>query len=237
MGISQSSIKSIFSFGQRNVHFLHIGKNAGTQIWGISNQINNRSRSVRIIKHDHDVSLKHLRETDEYFFSIRDPITRFKSGFYSRKRKGQPATFVEWTRHDALAFGSFEHANDLAESLFESGRTGEVAWAAMKSLRHSSQNQSDWFDCRGNFLSVQPPIWIIRQERFEDDLKQFLSRLNLELGIEDIKIVDGDVASHKNNYELTPPISEKAAEKLRKWYAQDFEFYRLCDNWIEANQR
>jgi hypothetical protein len=88
--------------------FLHIGKNAGTQILHLANQL--QHDGIVINKMPHRSKLRDIDENDQYFFSIRDPISRFKSGFYSRKRKGQPRIYSEWTPHEAAAFKSFEHA-------------------------------------------------------------------------------------------------------------------------------
>lgn len=216
------------------IHFLHIGKNAGTQIANICQQVNSASKERVILKHGHDIYLKNIPKGEDYFFSIRNPISRFKSGFYSRKRKGQPRIYSEWSEYDEVAFSEFEHANDLAESLFQTGDIGRRAWAAMKSIRHTAQNQSDWFVCCGNFLRSRPPVWIIRQENFEDDMRDFLSLANLRLRDGAIDFSVDDATSHKNDYTNTPQLSKKSEENLRAWYVQDLEFYAMCENWIES---
>lgn len=221
------------SSNDQTIHFLHIGKNAGTQVNNIAKQINDLSQTRSVKKRHHDVFLKDLPSEADYFFSVRNPISRFSSGFYSRKRKGQPRIYSEWTPYDELSFSEFEHANDLAESLFEPGDEGRKAWAAMKSIRHTSQNQCDWFYCCGNFLRLRPPIWVIRQEKFEEDIKTFISKAFPELDISDINFGADDVKSHRNDYTDIPPLSEKAKHNLRIWYTQDFAFYDMCNAWIE----
>jgi hypothetical protein len=219
------------------IHFLHIGKNAGTQIKNIAKQVNAMSPSRQVVKRRHDVFLRNLPEGADYFFSIRDPISRFKSGFYTRKRKGQPRLYSEWTDDDALAFAEFDHANELAESLFAPGETGHRAWAAMKSIRHTAQDQSDWFYTRGNFLRTRPPIWIVRQEAFEADMRTFLARAGLGVDAEAIDFVGDAVSAHRGDYAGIPPLSERARENLRVWYAQDLAFVAACTAWIEAGGR
>jgi len=81
-----------------DIHFLHIGKCAGTQILSITKQVNAKTSGRKIRKHGHDVFLRHLPEEADFFFSIRDPTSRFRSGFYSRKRKGPPRHFSERSR-------------------------------------------------------------------------------------------------------------------------------------------
>ncbi|MBK1634633.1 sulfotransferase family 2 domain-containing protein [Rhodovulum adriaticum] len=217
--------------GRRRIHFLHIGKTAGTQMKHVAQQVNAQSKTVTLVKHGHDVFLKDLPEDEAYFFCMRDPISRFRSGFYSRKRKGQPKTYNEWTDYERAAFETFEHANDLAEALFAEDETGLRAFGAMKSMRHTAQNQSDWFYCCGNFLQVRPPVWVLRQESFAQDLEKFASRAGLDVAYH---LSETPAHAHRNDYSAVPPLSERAHDNLRRWYAQDFELIRACEAWRAA---
>lgn len=221
-------------FPPNEIHFLHIGKNAGTQIKRMSDAINERSPDRPIVTHTHDFFLKHLPPRARYFFSLREPVSRFKSGFYSQKHHGRPAFDVPWTRDEEITFREFEHANDLAESLFAEGELGMKAWAAINSIRHTAQHQSDWFYLRGNFLQLTPPVWIIRQEHFDADLEVFLRRAGYDVALEDLVSRPDPKASNRNDYSDIPPISEKGVDNLRRWYAQDFELYRACEHWLAA---
>ena len=97
------------------IAFLNIGKNAGTQVKNIAEKLSKYGIKIRAL--GHFARLMQLPENSRYFFSVRKPETRFVSGFYSRKRKGQPLFFNEWTKHEAIAFGLFDDANELAENL------------------------------------------------------------------------------------------------------------------------
>ncbi|WP_417241148.1 MULTISPECIES: sulfotransferase family 2 domain-containing protein [Pseudomonadota] len=222
---------------KRKFHFLHIGKNAGSQIGKISRELNSVSVDKKIIVHGHDTRLKDLPLNEDYFFSIRNPIKRFVSGFYSRKRKGQPYHNSEWSEFDKIAFSEFEHANDLAESLFAQGRIGMSAWAAMKSIRHTSQHQADWFCCAGNFLKVRPPVWIIRQENFDSDINTFMERAGF-LPSDRLMATNStdSTFAHRNDYSEIPQLSELAIRNLKLWYAPDFVFYDICEHWIRTNE-
>lgn len=219
---------------RKPIHFLHVGKTAGTEIRRYLKVLAQRLQQTHFVVHGHDTGLKDLPAGEDYLFSIRDPISRFRSGFYSRKRKGQPLTFSEWTAHDAQAFADFEHANDLAEALFREDVAGMKAFCAMKSIRHTAQNQSDWIDLCGYFLSIRPPLAIIRQEHFAEDMRY----LQYRLGLREPVVVERDkVKSHENDYGGTPVLSELARANLQKWYAQDHEFYRICNAWIASHQK
>jgi hypothetical protein len=213
----------------REIAFLHIGKNAGTQIMHLAQQL--KGHGVQVHQLPHARKLYEVPPALNYFFSIRDPITRFKSGFYSRKRKGQPRIHVEWTRPEALAFARFQHANELAEALFRTDAAGYEAAQAIQSIRHTAMQQIDWFE-RVGFLDLRPPVWIIRQENFAADFGVFLARLGLPLRFDDLQPATEAAAAHSNDYSQVPPLSELARENLRRWYARDLVFYELCVQWM-----
>jgi hypothetical protein len=215
------------------IAFLHIGKNAGTQIMVLAQQL--KSHGVTVHQLPHDAKLYRLSDKLPYFFSIRNPVTRFKSGFYSRKRKGQPRLYVEWSRHEALAFQNFEHANDLAEALFRDDALGRLATQAIQSIRHTSMQQIDWFE-RIGFLELRPPVWIIRQERLEEDFNTLLARMGLQIKCSDLKLAVDKTAAHANDYGTAPELSPRAKENLSRWYARDQVFCDLCLDWM-AKQR
>lgn len=214
----------------RQVHFLHIGKCAGTYLKALADKINAGGHGVQIITHPHRVMLLNLPPRATYFFSIRRPETRFVSSFYSRKRKGQPRYNSEWTPLERVSFAVFEHANDLAEALFETSVTGQHAFAAMKSIEHLALDQSDYVRGCGFFLTEWPPIAIIRQEHFDRDVGVLYRRLGIA---RPPQVMADAVTAHRNDYQGARPLSEKAIANLRRWYAQDEEFYRICDFWIE----
>lgn len=217
--------------GIKQIHFLHISKNAGTQMDNLGKQINAEG-GYQVQKHRYSVKLRNIPANEDFFFSTRSPETRFVSGFYSRKRKGQPRIYSEWSAYEREAFGDFEHANDLAEALFEPGHTGLRALCAIKSIQHCAEDQVSWFMYAGYFLRIRVPLMILRQEHFESDAA-FLFQL---LGIKAAPVFDRSPAgSHANNYAGVPPLSTKAVGNLRRWYAQDFEFYEKLNHWL-ANQ-
>ena len=215
---------------RKRIHFLHIGKTAGTQLSEIARQINKTSREIRVVKQPHRVSLNDISD-ERYFFSIRKPETRFVSGFYSRKRKGQPRLNSEWSPNEVLAFNKFEHANELAEALSEPGIRGSDAFCAIKSIRHCSQNAVDWFNPLGFFLELRPPVYIVRQECFDQDLKVLLARLGVDFSVE---VTFDPTLMHANDYDQIPDLSSKAKKNLSRWYSQDVELYKNCENWIAS---
>ena len=216
----------------RTIHFLHIGKTAGTQIKHLVSQINENGEDCRIEAYGHHVILANLPPACDYFFSIRQPETRFRSAFYSRKRKGRPRLNVEWSPNEKHVFSSFEHANDLAEALFEETERGFLAFCAMKASVHFLQ-QYDWFSRQGFFFKVHPPLAILRQERLGEDVANLSSVLGLKTPL---SLTGDHVLSHRNDYDGIPDLSEKARQNLRRWYIQDYLFYDYCSDWIARNR-
>jgi hypothetical protein len=215
---------------RQKLHYIHIGKTGGTQIDRYIQKLNNFQDKFVLTTQPHVVKLKDLPLGDQYFFSIRNPITRFRSGFYSRLRKGLPRYHVEWDLNEKIAFNEFKTANDLAESIFEGGLIGHRAFSAMLSIGHVNNNQVEWFYNFGNFLNITPPFFIIRQENFNEDINQF----QLKLGIQSPILLDTDlIKSHVNNYPEDSNLSKKAVVNLERWYSQDFVFYKLCLSVIE----
>ena len=214
---------------RRVIYFLHIGKAAGSQVAQAIEQINKREPGVFMQSLPHDVFLKDVPEESDYFFSIRDPISRFLSGFYSRKRMGRPKYDVPWTRTEERAFAEFEHANELAESLFGHGVAGMRAIAAIKAIRHTAQDQIDWFVLVGDIFSVRPPIWVLRQEQFDEDFAILVERAGLSF-TPDLR--RDSLGSHANDYSQVPRLSDEAKANLRRWYAQDFAFYDAVETWM-----
>lgn len=214
----------------KKIHYLHIGKCAGTIFHEVAKAVNQANVGVEIIKHGHDVGLKHIAFGEPYVFAIRSPHTRFVSGFYSRKRKGQPRILTPYTKYEELAFAEFEHANELAEALFAKSKRGKKAVQAIKSIIHTSMNQVDWFDRCGFFLENNPPIHIIRQENFEEDCRNFFVKIGVDLQGE---FPNDPVSTHKNDYTDIPELSDKALKNLYAWYRQDYELINLCNHWLE----
>ncbi len=195
-------------------------------------QINqNRGFKRKLVKHGHGLNLIDVPRGQDYFFPIRDPITRFKSGFYARKRRDHIyANYPEPSECESLAMRRFPHANDLAEALFAPGQRGRDATAAMRSGSHICRNIVDWFKYCGHLFEVRPPIWIIRQEQFQADLDVFLSRIGYD-GHLDIATAS-DRRSNIADYDGIPSLSDTAKANLRRWYAQDYAFIELCEAWL-----
>ncbi|MCF8469558.1 MAG: sulfotransferase family protein [Parvibaculum sp.] len=216
---------------RQRVHFLHIGKTGGCTLGDALNLLNKKpGLPVKFQQHDHHIKLQNLPRQCSYFFAVRSPVSRFSSGFYSRKRKGQPRGYAEWRPSERKAFARFEHANDLAESLFAEGSLGLEATEAMLSITHVKDFQSGWIDDAARLFSDRKPVFILKQESLASDFAHLLGLLNVE---EEVNLTSDPVVAHVNDYTDKPPLSAKAIENLKIWYAADMAFIKLTDLWRE----
>lgn len=216
------------------VHFLHIGKCAGTTIKALIQSINQDRQIPLILAHPHRIGLADLPIGSRYFFSIRNPVTRFYSGFYGRKREDQPRLYVPWSETEQKAFERFPEANDLAEALFSDSLIGQHAFSAMQSIGHVWKHQHTWFPDIEDVFERRPPLCILRQEHLSEDIRFLKKALALPF---DLRIETDRVKAHKNDYSAAPTLSERAVENLKMWYVADIQFYALANSWIERNQK
>lgn len=213
------------------VYYIHIPKTAGTQIKLVIDALTAAEVRPPLVGHTHHIGLSALPPEAPYFFSLRDPVSRFRSSFYHRKRKGQPLWFKEWSPGERRVFETFEHATDMAEALFTDTAEGRIAVEGMLSVKHVNMDQSKWLLHEGSFLELRPPVHILRLESLEDDLDVLLTAL----GIDERPAFVTDERANTQDYTAIPPMSDRAAENLRTWYARDVEVYKMCDAWATRN--
>lgn len=211
---------------KKKVHFLHIGKTGGTAIKDAlkSNLI---TQKYVIKLHSHDTTLHDIPEGEKVFFFVRDPISRFVSGFYSRKRKGRPRFNNEWSPDEKIAFEYFNTPNELAEALSSKDQIKrKLAQKSMNSIYHVKSSYWDWFGNKDYFLSrLDDILFIGTQENMEEDFKSLLSKLKYNINI---NLPNDDIKAHKNPKNIDTTISTSSEKNLRKWYKEDFEFINLC---------
>src|SRR5262245_9750479 len=171
--------------GKSIVHILHIGKTGGSAV-NDALRANLDTRTYKIELHGHGFALDEVPVGDKVVFLVRDPISRFVSGFFSRKRMGEPRYHIPWSPGEAAAFRSFGTPNELAIALSsEDSNTRESAVQAMKSIQHVNSSYWDWFGTEEYFLARLPDILFIGfQETLDSDFLILRQKLNLSESIE-----------------------------------------------------
>ncbi len=228
----QRLVISIFKiFGFRIVHFIHIGKTAGTALKTAASSKTFIWKNFRVtngnlfIFQKHKFDLDEVRDNEFIFFVIRDPLKRFVSGFNSRLRMGRPRNYHPWLNGEEEAFRIFKTPNQLAESLSSTDEEiKESAKNAMYSILHVKHSYWFWFKDE-QYLEARKKniLAILRQDHFTKDFERFCKEQNVNLG----KLPQDDVHAHRSPEGLDSSLSETATENLMKWYERDYQFLQV----------
>lgn len=212
--------------GKQVVHFLHVSKTGGTAIKHVL-KLHLATPEYAIVLHGHRQTLRDVPKSDKVIFCLRDPISRFVSGFYSRLRQGQPRYFVRWSADEETAFSHFDTPNRLALALSSTDDEERIrAEQAMQGIVHVKDGYAKWFESEGYLLSRLPDIFLIG---FQETLAQDFELLRSKLGLTyRVQLPTDDVTAHRIPNNLDKKLDAEAIENLRRWYAADFRFYALC---------
>ncbi len=217
--------------GKQYVHYLHIGKTAGTAFHNAvqSNLITER---YRILLHGHSFKLSDIPRGEKAIFFLRDPISRFASGFYSRQRQGQPRDYNPWRPNEAIAFNRFQSPQALASALSsEDNELREAAIYAMNNIGHVKSHLWDWFKDEDYFLSRWSDILFIGyQESFDSDFAQLKQILQLP---ETVVLPQSDQQTNRTSSGEKTSFSKTEHQNLLEWYAADYQFIDLCQRLLE----
>jgi hypothetical protein len=215
-------------FRGRQLHFIHVRKTAGVAV-KTALAPHARTERFQVVFHGHGTKLDDLPRPSWFFFSTRDPIARYVSGFYSRQRQGRPRFDRPWTADERIAFERFSTANDLAEALDgPDGTTREAAEHAMRTIAHVRHSYWWWFGDRDAFLSRSDHLFaILRQEHLAEDFRALVERLGLDPRI--VRLPEDETSSHRGPEDVDRRLTERATGNLRRWYADDYAFVALCE--------
>lgn len=212
--------------GRSIVHLLHIGKTGGTAVKHAvkSYPVTN---AYLIRRHGHKTGLRQIPNGQRVVFFLRDPQTRFVSGFYSRLREGRPRFNNPWTPDERSSFERFPTPNALALGLFsEDHEVRRHAEQAMRTIAHVRDSYMRWFESQEYFLSRLADVFYIGfQETLNDDFQQLKSKLGLP---EALALPDDDILAHRSPADLNRALETEAVQNLRRWYADDYKFIEFC---------
>jgi hypothetical protein len=171
-------------------------------------------------------------------FFLRDPISRFISGFFSRQRQGRPKYFSAWSAQEEVAFEEFSTPNSLALTLSsEDDEARSKAHAAMRCIQHVRNHYSEWLGSETYLKSRLSDMFFVGfQESLDEDFEALKHRLGLP---ETIKLPNDDTLAHRNPSELDKELDSLAVKNLMDWYQEDYRFINLCrqirDDLISSN--
>jgi len=206
-------------------HFLHIGKTGGTALkYALDGRID--AGRFRIVLHPHAVRLAEVPAGEKVFFLLREPLSRFASGFSSRRRKGRPRYHFEWSAGEARAFSRFASANALAEAISaDDAVVRAAAQASLREIQHVRDSFWTWLGDPAYLVSRLDDVLFIG---FQDTLDADFDALKNALGLAgDIQLPTDPVEAHRAHGESEPPLSQLAQRNLEQHYAADCALYRL----------
>lgn len=209
---------------------LHNRKTAGTALKDMIERQKQRTPTMNVQCFEHAMTFPLFAKnypTAKAIFFVRDPISKFVSGFYSRMRQGQPRYFFPWSSAEKRAFKRFQHPNDLAEALSHRNIIKRYqAYAAMKAIGHVRHTLVDFLGTIDFLEQAKNQIAFIgHQPEFAQDVEYLRSLLTIDC---DISVPLDETRAHRNPNTVDKYLSEKALANLKKWYQEDFAVYDWC---------
>ena len=209
--------------GRKPLHFIHVGKTGGSAIKEALSG-HELTREYRIVLHEHAFRLAMVPAGEQAFLFLRDPASRFVSGFNSRMRKGQPRYYYEWTRAEKTAFTLFKSAEELALALGSSdSEQREDAETAMRAIQHVRDSYDSLF---GGLTGLQALENRIAFVGFHNDMTAGFESLKTLAGLPGGLQLPGDeIGAHRAPAGISKRIGDEARANVRKWYAEDYRIY------------
>jgi len=209
------------------IHFLHIGKTAGTAMkYAFGNKRIYVDKKFIIVFHQHNFHINAVPLGEKAVFIVRDPVLRFVSGFYSRYRKGMPRIYNPWDSDEEEAFKYFKTPNSLGEALSSTEVSlNKSAVKALQSIGHVNTSYWDWF-INSNYLCsrIQDICWVGRQEHLLEDFNKFKKDWGLP---KTVKLPKDEKGTHKNPDKFDSSLSDKAKYNLQLWFEKEYEFLEV----------
>jgi hypothetical protein len=211
--------------GCRRVHLIHIGKTGGTAIKHALAEAP-RPRGLDLVLHGHDIALDAIDPAEPVIFSLREPVSRFTSAFYSRQRCGRPRYFFPWSELEQCVFSAFPTPEALALALADPGAEHHaLAREALEGIRHF-RRLNRWLIGEEFLLARRSQILFVAfQESLSRDFETLRRLLDLPSSV---VLPTGEVEAHRNPPGLRKEIAPAGLAALRHWYAEDARLIATC---------
>ena len=185
--------------------------------------------------HSHDFRLRDVPVGEKVFFFLRDPVSRFASGFMSRQRMGHPYYHVPWTAGEKQAFAVFRSPVELALALSDTDpAVRERAGCAMNHIGHVRTHYTDWFESK-NYLEERADdiLFVGFQESMDTDFSRLRELLDIP---ESVKLPSEAMEANRNPRKRDAGLTLQAQTNLEKWYKEDYRFLTYIQNRFISNQ-
>lgn len=208
------------------IHFLHIGKTGGTALrFALTDVGGTNFGSVKF--HNHATKLRDIPRGEKVVFFLRDPIARFVSGFYSRKRKGAPRYRSPWSNAEHEAFDRFDTPAKLLRFAVDPDRRKQLhAIDALLSIGHVNQRYRYWLESTDYLNSrIDDLLHIGMLESLPRDFELLKTKLGLSPSL---LLPKSDVEAHVNPSYQNPSLTVAEKEFLKGWIWSDYELQDYC---------
>ncbi len=204
------------------IHLLHLPKTGGS---ALAEALWPYRLDYRIEIHGHRTTLADIPEQEVAIFSVRDPLSRFCSGFNSRLRQGRPRNDVPWSEREAAAFARFATPNDLAEGLCAADEDRRrQAEAAVEAIPHLAPLRQ-WIGSRAQVDARRDATHILAQASLDADFEA----LKLTLGLPAEATLPADpVRAHRTPPGFSTALSAPGRRAVMAFYRDDYPIYRYC---------
>ncbi len=218
------------------VHLLHIGKTGGTALKHALGSVADRPGRLILKLRRHGTTLRDVPPGDRVIFFLRDPVSRFISGFCSRQREGRPRYLFPHTEGERLAFATFQNPNDLALALSSVDPVRkERAFAAMREIGHVKHGYARWLHSADSLRARVADLFFIGwQETLADDFALLKAKLSLDPRL---RLPDDEITAHRSPPDVARRLDDVATQNLRSWYADDYALIRECRRLLAEHPR
>lgn len=206
--------------GKPTLHLLRPGKTGGTALGHVMRTT--PAANYRFQLHMHQDTLADIPVGEQVCFAIREPASRFVSGFNSRLRQGGTVHHRPWDAAEAEAFGHFPSPEELALGLYaDDPEVAARAARAMDAVSHLRRHQVRWVGDLATLNARAGDMFVIfRQWSLDEDFGRFVDLVGLPAGT---SLPQGEIA-HRTPGEMKKGLSEQAKQNVLRWYADDVEF-------------
>jgi hypothetical protein len=211
--------------GIQPLHVLHIYKTGGTALKHALDQVP-RTSTHAIFSHKHSISLNCIPRGHSVVFTVRDPVARFISGFYDRRREGRPRYSTPWSEAERRTFERFLTPNAIGEALAGSAPEVAEAKAALASLDRLAVPWSAWLGTPADLVARKSEIlYVGRQETLEADFERLRKILSLP---PEAALPKDDVDAHRAR-DVDRQLSETARAALAVAFAENYAWLALLE--------
>lgn len=213
--------------GKQAVHFLHVRKTGGSALKNTIRQ-NFGGRIPGFYFYKHQVSLRHIPKGNKVCLVVRKPESRFISGFYDRKRFGNPAYHIEWSALEKKVFDLFESPSELIEAIqSEDQERREVAEQALMEMRHVKSRLSDWLTSKDYVKERAADLLVVG---FQDSLDQFINQLKSEKALpQNFELIKDSSLSNKSQNSISKELTVEARLIFNRLFKEQNDIFDFLE--------